>query len=213
MTAEAESPTTTYIVTVHELAFLLQRFASPGVDLCRSRLGFDGIDVSDTLVSAGAATMQARGMADLVEDQIVPTGAAAALSYALIEAKRWLEFAFLNVDEAWTHSIIDTGDYAFLLTPSLLGNFRADALTVDGTLPETVARMTDVMLRGKTDCVFLLRIHTPRESRVFVVVIDADGAWSIGSADASDPAGFSDPVGVSEDEAMAAMFDILEATH
>lgn len=99
MTKE-QLPASAFVATSHEILALLSFNTGDGIDLSRTVLGLEALDVSSDLVRAGLSTLNVRHYLDVEGDELSLTGEAEALARILAGGHTWYDITRIGQSES-----------------------------------------------------------------------------------------------------------------
>ena len=126
---------------VAELLYLLGCYDTPSTRRSADALMVQWPSSSEDLRVAGTSSLLARQQLKVEGDELVPTGLALALAYALGNANRWTSASFLSDDGTQAAVFIHAPDLAAFLQPRGLGGWFAQIQMPSSSIAETLATL------------------------------------------------------------------------
>jgi hypothetical protein len=126
---------------IAELLYLLGCYDTPSTKTSADALMLQWPSSSDDLRVAGTSSLLARQQLKLEGDELVPTGLALAVAYALGNATRWTSASFLSDDAPQAAVFIHAPDLAAFLQPRGLGGWFAQVQMPSHSIAETLATL------------------------------------------------------------------------
>lgn len=163
-----------------EIAYLLSRFDEAQVATTLEVMGLNP-QPGEEFLAAGASSLLARGMLTTVGDQLELAGFAAALAYALGDARHWTELGFmLDQDNAVDAAlVVQAPELVMLLSPRALGTWFAMIKRPELSTAESVLLLADGFFGQQPGgAVFLSARTAASTATLFLRRQDAD-SWEI----------------------------------
>lgn len=126
---------------IAELLYLLGCYDTPSTRKSADALMLEWPSGSEDMRVAGTSSLLARQQLKIEGDELVPTGLALAIAYALGNATRWTSVSFLSDDAPQGAVFIQAPDLAAFLQPRGLGGWFAQVQMPSRSLAETLAQL------------------------------------------------------------------------
>jgi len=126
---------------IAELLYLLGCYDTASTRKSADALMLQWPSSSDDLRVAGTSSLLARQQLKVEGDELVPTGLALAIAYALGNATRWTSASFLSDDAPQAAVFIHAPDLAAFLQPHGLGGWFAQVQMASHGVAGTLAKL------------------------------------------------------------------------
>lgn len=170
-----------------ELAFILTSFdPSTTTDSARA-MGMDLKAVSVEVRAAGASSLMAKGLLEIVDGQTRLTGTAEDLGYTLAAAARWTELGFLASQEELLDGalVVSAPEATILMQPRALGSWTTAMKDPAHSDAEAVQALIEALLANTADGVVFLSTRSDGQVATLFVRSRAAGLWEIVEGDAA----------------------------
>lgn len=124
---------------IAELLYLLGCYDTNSTQKSADALMLPWPSASDDMRLAGTSSLLARQQLKLRDDELVPTGLALAVSYALGHAYRWTNVSFLSDDAPQAAVFVHAPDLGAFLQPRGLGGWFAQVQMANHSAAATLA--------------------------------------------------------------------------
>jgi hypothetical protein len=180
----------TLSMSSEELAYLLSLTTEDVYELARrqtaSLLALEEAIDSPAQIRAGAASLLARGLVEVVDGEVRPVRSVTMIAYSLVSARRWMQLGFLTTSPRQVSAavVVVAEHLTLVLVPQALGVFEIGCMTggsdTGGVVGSLVHGFFSTAAERGTRSALITDGEDDQENAGVVVVRYDDGRWSAG---------------------------------
>ena len=157
--------------TAHELAYLLELVQNEESATAKRILGLPTPENNNAFLLAGAATLLARRLAFVTEDElVVPNEAAALVAQIMTNPSNWIELALMSEPETEAVYVVVGSGATAVLSPRFLGMFEVRFIRPEQSGGSGIADIFLAFLESHAPAVAYARVVVGPESDIALAV-------------------------------------------
>jgi len=199
-----------FALTAHEMAYLLALVDNEESATAKRILGIPTPENNNAFLLAGAATLLARRLAFVTEDElVVPNEAAALVAQILTNPSSWIELALMSEPETEAAYVAIGSGATVVLSPRFLGMFEVRFIRPEQSGGRGIADILLAFLESHVPAVTYARIVVgPEDDIALAVRLLQDGTLELSRDEGKDLD--SGTVGTDRERIAARIADIID---